>query len=226
MAPSPLAVASVRARWPAALAWSYAPMKRKWIDKKIETRPSLRGSSSVTARVSASRSTARVRPQSPRAERRPQREPQIDGLFHARRECSGMVGHSFHARSKNATASRTPSAHAVAPPAGSTPRALCHTSPRTAWSARRSTWSASRSPVSVSRASTICACSVTSALLEQAAVRHFVRQSVLESVLVLREEARLVQKLGRQEVCQPIMQCCPRAARQWPVTGTGAPPCQ
>jgi len=46
----------------------------------------------------------------------------------------------------------------------------------------------------------------TSALLEQGAVRHLVRQRMLEGLLALRKEARLVQKLGRLEVGQPPMQ--------------------
>ena len=37
---SPLAVASARARWPAAIAWSYVPMRRKWNDRKTKTCPS------------------------------------------------------------------------------------------------------------------------------------------------------------------------------------------
>jgi hypothetical protein len=39
-------------------------------------------------------------------------------------------------------------------------------------------------------------------LLEQTPIRHLVRQGVLEGVLTLREEARLIQELGCLEVCQ------------------------
>ena len=44
------------------------------------------------------------------------------------------------------------------------------------------------------------------ALLEQAAVRYLVGQGVLERVLQLREQRRLVHKLGRLELGEPRAQ--------------------
>jgi hypothetical protein len=43
-------------------------------------------------------------------------------------------------------------------------------------------------------------------LLEKAAVGDLVGEGVLEGVLVLREEARLVEKLGRLQMCKAAMQ--------------------
>jgi hypothetical protein len=41
-------------------------------------------------------------------------------------------------------------------------------------------------------------------LLQQAAVGHFVGQRVLERVLQLRKQCRLIEELGRLEPCQPL----------------------
>ena len=43
-------------------------------------------------------------------------------------------------------------------------------------------------------------------LLQETAVGHLVRQGVLEGVLALGEEARLVEELGRLEVRQAAME--------------------
>ena len=63
-------------------------------------------------------------------------------------------------------------------------------------------------------------------LLQETAVGHLVRQGVLEGVLALGKEARLVEKLGRLEVRQAAVQRSPRAARRWPAAAARAPPCQ
>ena len=63
-------------------------------------------------------------------------------------------------------------------------------------------------------------------LLEQAAVGHLVGQGVLEGVLALGEEARLVEELGRLEVREAAVQRRPRAARQWPAAAARAPRCR
>ena len=63
-------------------------------------------------------------------------------------------------------------------------------------------------------------------LLEQAAVGHLVGEGVLEGVLALGKEARLVEELGRLEVRQAAVQRRPRAARQWPAAAARAPPCR
>jgi hypothetical protein len=43
-------------------------------------------------------------------------------------------------------------------------------------------------------------------LLQEAAVGHLMRQGVLKGVLVLREETRFVQELGRLELCEAAVQ--------------------
>ena len=63
-------------------------------------------------------------------------------------------------------------------------------------------------------------------LLEQAAVGHLVGQGVLEGVLQLGEEARLVQELGRLQVRETAVQRRPRAARRWPAAAARAPRCR
>ena len=58
------------------------PVSEKWTDRKRKTCPSRRGSSSASARASASRS---IRQDTPKVARRPERraqgEPQVDGLL-------------------------------------------------------------------------------------------------------------------------------------------------
>ncbi len=52
-------------------------------------------------------------------------------------------------------------------------------------------------PASASRASTMPGMQRPPPLLQEAAVGHLMGEGVLEGVLVLRKEARLVQELGR-----------------------------
>ena len=63
-------------------------------------------------------------------------------------------------------------------------------------------------------------------LLEQTAVRHLVGQGVLEGVFVLREEAGLIQELGRLEVGQATVQSLLGQLGNGLQQGQGAPPCQ
>ena len=64
-------------------------------------------------------------------------------------------------------------------------------------------------------------------LLQEAAVGHLVGEGVLEGVLVLGKEPRLVQELGRlQGASRLTVQRRPRAARQWPAAAARAPPCR
>ena len=46
---------------------------------------------------------------------------------------------------------------------------------------------------------------------------------MLERVHVFREEANLVEELGRLQVREPTMQCRPQAGRQRPATGATPP---
>ena len=78
-------------------------------DKKTETRPSRRGSSRSPRGSRRHAGTASVCPHlAERAERRSQREPQIDGLFQGGARLR-EVGTASNARSKNVTAHDTPS---------------------------------------------------------------------------------------------------------------------
>ena len=64
------------------------------------------------------------------------------------------------------------------------------------------------------------------AILEQAPVGHLVGERMLEGVLEIREEARLVQELGRLEVGEPAAEGSPRAcsAMAWRrANGTSLP---
>ena len=85
-------------------------------------------------------------------------------------------------------------------------RALSHTSPRRAWCASRSTCSARRSPGERLEGLDDAGMQHPPPLLEQTAVGHLVGQGVLEGVLALGEEARLVEELGRLEVRQAAVQ--------------------
>ena len=63
-------------------------------------------------------------------------------------------------------------------------------------------------------------------LLEQAAVGHLMGQGVLEGVLVVGKEARLVRGTRPPGGVPGRHAAPPRAARQWPATGARGPPCQ
>ena len=79
---SPLAVASARARWPAAIACSCAPTIKNWTTRESETCPSRR---LVVESHREGFRLAQRRQDTPkfteRAERRAQGEPQINGLL-------------------------------------------------------------------------------------------------------------------------------------------------
>ena len=65
------------------------------------------------------------------------------------------------------------------------------------------------------------------ALLQEPAVGDLVGQRVLERVLEVGEEARLVEELGRLEMGEPSAQRLPRARRRWPpARGRRARPCR
>ena len=62
-------------------------------------------------------------------------------------------------------------------------------------------------------------------LLQQAPVGHLMGQGMLEGIVPLGEEARLVEELGRLEMRQATI-APPRAARRWPGAAARAPRCQ
>ena len=63
-------------------------------------------------------------------------------------------------------------------------------------------------------------------LLQETAVGHLVGQGMLEGVLALGEQARLVEELGRLEVRQAAVQRLLGQRRQWPAAAARAPRCQ
>ena len=153
-------------------------------------------------------------------------QAQIDGLLHLAL-FFGRCARASSACSQHPTASRyADRAGPWSPPAGSTSRALSHTSPRRACWARRSTCSSSRSPASVSSAVHNLGMQDPPPLLEQTAVGHLVRQGVLEGVVLVGEEPCLVEELGRLQVRQTRGAATSQALRQWSATGPEAPPCQ
>ena len=63
-------------------------------------------------------------------------------------------------------------------------------------------------------------------LLQQAAVGDLVRERVLEGVLEIREQPRLVEELGRLELGEPAAQRVLGLARRWPGAARRARPCR
>ena len=63
-------------------------------------------------------------------------------------------------------------------------------------------------------------------LLQQAAVGHLVRQGMLEGVVLLGEQAGLIQKLGRLQVRQAAVQRLLGQVGNGLQQGARAPPCQ
>ena len=108
--------------------------------------------------------------------------------------------HRAPARSTRRPRGSAERAIALAPPGGDRRPPCSHTSPRSAWWASRSTCSARRSAYSRSIASTIARVQGAPPLLEQAAVGDLVRERVLEGVLEVGEQARLVEELRGLQV--------------------------
>ena len=63
-------------------------------------------------------------------------------------------------------------------------------------------------------------------LLQEAPVGHLVRESMLEGVLVLREETRLVEKFSGLEAVPGCAAGVPRGSRRWPAAVVEILPCQ
>ena len=83
---------------------------------------------------------------------------------------------------------------------------MSHTSPRRAWWARRSTLLGQLVPSERFQRLDNAGVQHPPPLLEQAAIGHLVREGVLEGVLPLGEQPRLVQELRRLEVREASVQ--------------------